>query len=267
MMSTHRLTDHVALVVGGGTGIGRAVALALSADGAALAVCGRRATPLERVVAEIEQAGGVAIAVPGDALDPAERGIVVAETVERLGAIDVLIVSTVGPPPTRNSWLEWSDDDWRAEVETGALACHTLAQLVAPGMVERRRGRIVFIGSVLGSLGVDPLLYRTESAPDGVSAVAYHAAKGAITATARALACALASDGVTVNVVSPGMIDTAGVASLLPPEVRLRIESRTPAGRLGLPEEVAAATAFLASPAAAFINGQDLIVDGGWSAW
>ena len=128
-------------------------------------------------------------------------------------------------------------------------------------------GRIVFVGSVLGALGVDPLLYKTADAPEGVSAVHYHAAKGAIAATARALACALAPSGVTVNVVSPGMIDTEGVAALLPNEIRLRIEARTPSGRLGTPEEVAAATVFLVSPQASFITGHDLVVDGGWSAW
>jgi NAD(P)-dependent dehydrogenase (short-subunit alcohol dehydrogenase family) len=128
-------------------------------------------------------------------------------------------------------------------------------------------GRIIFIGSVLGTLGIDPYVYRTPETPEGMTAVPYHAAKGAIIATARALACALAPSGVTVNVVSPGMVDTEGVAALLPAEIRTRIQERTPMGRLGTPGEIAAAVAFLASREAGFVTGHDLIVDGGWSAW
>lgn len=261
------LNDRTALVVGGGTGIGRAIALALAQAGATVAVSGRRSEPLNEVAGRIANIGARAIPVPADARDSTARRSMV-ETVEReVGVIDVLVVSTVGPPPEQPTWLDWSDDDWRAEVEVGALAAFALSQLTVPRMVERRHGRIVLIGSIAGTLGIDPLLYRTDDEPHGMSAIPYHAAKGAMLATARALACEVGRSGVTVNVVSPGMIETEGVGSLLPAEVRERMTRLTPAGRLGTPEEVAAAVVFLAGPDAGFITGHELVVDGGWSAW
>jgi 3-oxoacyl-[acyl-carrier protein] reductase len=261
------LQDQVALVVGGGTGIGRAIALALAEAGASVAVAGRRPDPLQEVAGRIAADGGRSLAVPADVLEPARRAGIVAAVERGLGPVDVLVMSTARPPSDETSWLEWTDEHWRAEVEVAALAGFALTQLIAPGMARRRRGRIVFIGSVLGGLGVDPSLYRSEAAPEGVSAIPYHAAKGATIATARALACLVARDGVTVNVVSPGMIDTEGVSSLMPAEVRARMERLTPAGRLGAPADVAAAVLFLASAGAGFVTGHELVVDGGWSAW
>jgi NAD(P)-dependent dehydrogenase (short-subunit alcohol dehydrogenase family) len=256
----------VALVVGAGTGIGRAAALAL-ADRNRMALAGRRREPLEAVAGEIRKRGQDALAVPTDVLDREARTELVAAVIRQWGRIDVLVVSTGAPVPTCASWLEWSEAAWREEVEVGALSAFALAQLVVPGMAQRGHGRLVLIGSVLGEIGVDPLLYRTDAEPAGVSAVPYHAGKGAILATARALAGVVGGDGVTVNVVSPGMIDTEAVSSLLAAEVRDRIEARTPVGRLGRPEEVGAAVAFLAADEAGFITGQQLVVDGGWSAW
>jgi gluconate 5-dehydrogenase len=120
---------------------------------------------------------------------------------------------------------------------------------------------------VLGSLGMDAALYRTATAPEGVSDIPYHAAKGAVLATSRALACTLGRHGVTVNVISPGMVATEAMAGLVPDEVRSRLEERTPLGRMAAPSEIAGAALFLASEAGSFVTGHDLVVDGGWSAW
>ena len=262
----YSLRDRVALVTGGGTGIGRATALALADAGASVAICGRRREPLESAAGELHERGCAVHARPTDVTDDAERRALIEAVENELGEIDIL-VSNAGHSTEIASWLEWSLDDWQAELDVSALAAFTLAQLVAPGMCRRRHGRLIFVASVYGSLGTDPHLYAGDHAPEGISSVPYHAGKGAIITQARALACVLARHDVTVNSISPGMIETEGVSFFLPDNVRKVLVERTPARRLGTVDDVAAAIVFLASDAASFVTGHDLVVDGGWSAW
>jgi gluconate 5-dehydrogenase len=261
------LSGRVALVSGGGTGIGRAIALELARAGAAVAICGRRSDPLAATIAEVRSEGGMGIDCAGDVTVEAARRAVVAKTEGELGPIDILIANAALTDPTESAWEGASAAEWLRQLDVGAHSGYALAQLVGPGMCARRHGRIVFIGSVLGSLGIDPALYRTAAAPAGVSDIPYHAAKGAVLATSRALACALGRHGVTVNVISPGMVATEAMAGLVPDDVRSRLEERTPLGRMAAPSEIAGAALFLASEAGSFVTGHDLVVDGGWSAW
>lgn len=266
-MTAFTLSGRVALVSGGGTGIGRAIALELARAGAAVAICGRRSEPLAATIADVRGEGGAGIECAGDITVKATRRAVVARTESELGPIDILIANAALTDPTEFSWEAASAAEWLRQLDVGAHSGYALAQLVGPGMCARRHGRIVFIGSVLGSLGIDPALYRTATAPEGMSDIPYHAAKGAVLATSRALACKLGRHGVTVNVISPGMVATEAMAGFVPDEVRSRLEERTPLGRMAAPSEIAGAALFLASEAGSFVTGHDLVVDGGWSAW
>ena len=140
---------------------------------------------------------------------------------------------------------------------TSTLVC---AQAGARAMMPARQGAIITVGSIHATLGSDPQLYGPEFKRSSQS---YHAAKGAILNLTRALACELAQHGLNVNCISPGQIPKPGID----PITRERFTAQVPLGRLGLPTDLNGAVALFASPAGRWITGQNLIVDGGWSAW
>lgn len=245
-----RTGNKVALVTGASRGIGRATALALARDGMDVAVNYRVArAAAEEVVAEIHAMGRRATAIQADVGEGDEARRLVAETVGRLGGLDVL-VSNAGVLE-KAAVLDVTEDSWdriyRVNVKGGFLC----AQAAARHMVAAGAGRIVFVASS-AALMAEPHL------------VAYASAKGAVVSLARAMALELAVHNITVNVVLPGTTLT-GMASTstASPEALQRVLSRYPLGRLGRPEDTAAAIAFLASEEASWITGQTLVVDGG----
>lgn len=238
------LTDRVALVTGASRGIGAAIALGLAVAGAHVAVgCGRRRDQATEIADKIQGLGRRATVVAGDMADPDVPKRLVAETAERLGPVDVLVANAgIGP---RADLADVDGPAWDQAMAVNLRAPFLLAQAVVPGMRDRRFGRIVFISSVAAFTG-------------GILSPQYTASKAGLIGLANFLAKALAADGVTVNTVAPGLIETDMIAE---DPRRDDIGGLVPLGRLGRPEEVADIVAAVA--ANAFMTAQTVSVDGG----
>jgi NAD(P)-dependent dehydrogenase (short-subunit alcohol dehydrogenase family) len=259
--------NRVAVVTGAGSGIGRAIALDLSQAGCPVAILGRRSAALDET-AGLLPAGARCLALPADVTLADHRAEAVAAVLARFSRIDILVnnagVSAIEP------LLSASEAEWRRVMATNVEAAFFMAQAVLPGMRAQGRGRIVNIGSVYGALALNPAHYDSfgdTGAAGPRRQPAYHTSKGAVLNLTRDLAAAVARWGVTVNAVSPGMVMTEQSEGLLSPEVERRLSEMTPVGRFGRPAEIAHAVRFLASDEAAFITGEELRVDGGWSIW
>jgi len=243
----------VALVTGGARGIGRAIALALAADGRAVAVGDLLVPEAEAVAAEIRDAGAQAVGVALDVTDTTGVGVALELITAELGAVDVL-VNNAGWDELR-PFVDTDEAFWDRVIDINFKGCLRTTHAVLPGMIERGWGRVVSIGSDAGRVG---------SSLESV----YAGAKGAIIAFMKTIARETARHGVTANAVCPGPTDTPMLGQIVSaaPDAQKVIEAMTravPMKRLGTPEEVAAAVAFLASEDAGFITGQTLSVSGG----
>ncbi|MER5355320.1 SDR family oxidoreductase [Kitasatospora sp. NPDC002551] len=253
--STTRFAGKSVLVTGGGSGIGRAVALAFAREGARVAVAGRTASALAETVALVRQEGGTAVALTGSVSDAADAARLVRETVEQLGGLDVA-VNNAGVLGGIGRTADVADEEWQRVIDinlngTRHAMKHQIAHLRAHG-----GGAIVNISSNLGTH------LRVENLG------AYAVSKAAVATLTRAAARDHIAEGVRINLVSPGPIDTT--MSSQPGESAAdkadRMKGGVPAGRAGAVEEVAAAVLHLASEESAFTVGADLVLDGGITA-
>jgi 3-oxoacyl-[acyl-carrier protein] reductase len=241
-----RMDGRVALVTGASRGIGRAVALALAARGAVV-VAAAREDHAAAVVDEIAGQGGRAEAVSVDVTDAAAVAAVADAVLERLGRIDVL-VNNAGI--TRDQLvLRMKRADWDAVLATNLTGAFICVQAVLKPMIKQRSGRIINITSVVGQSG-------------NAGQANYAASKAGLIGMTKALALEVASRGITVNAVAPGLIDT-DMTRAISGGAHGDWADRIPLGRLGTAGDVAAAVAFLASDEAAYITGQVLAVNGG----
>jgi len=238
----------VVLVTGSSRGLGKAMAEEFGRNGYRVAVHFVSSEgPARAVVDAIRTAGGEAEAFGADVADAAACQALVKAVVERFGALDVL-VNNAGI--TRDTLaLRMKDDDWRAVLDTNLSSAFYLARAALRGMLRAGFGRIVNISSVVGIRG-------------NVGQANYVTAKAGLIGLTKALAREYASKGITVNTVAPGFI-ASDMTDALPAELREAYLREIPAGRFGTPEDVARVVAFLASDAAAYVNGQTLAVDGG----
>jgi 2-hydroxycyclohexanecarboxyl-CoA dehydrogenase len=242
------MTERVALVTGGARGIGRAIALALADDGRRVAVGD---VLVEEAAKTAEEIGGDALALPLDVTDSGSVAAAVERAANELGAIDVL-VNNAGWDEAR-PFIETDEAFWDRVIEINFKGGLRVTRAVLPGMVERHWGRVVNISSDAGRVG---------SSLESV----YSGAKGAVIAFTKTIAREVARSGVTANVVCPGPTRTAFLERIVGEGGEQLVESLTravPMRRLGEPEDVAAAVAFLASDAAGYITGQTLSVSGG----
>ncbi len=243
-----QLDGAVCLVTGGSRGIGRAVAVALAAAGGRVLIGYRaRAEAAQAVADEITAAGGTAWIHPADVSRRAEADALVAAAVERGGRLDVL-VNNAGI--TRDTLLlRMQDDAWRDVLAADLDGAFFCLRAAAKAMLRQRRGRIVNIASVAGLVG-------------NPGQANYSAAKAGLIGLTRTAAAELAGRQITVNAVAPGWIETEMTAAT-PQGARQAVLGRVPLGRAGTPEDVAGAVLYLVSPAAAYVTGTVLVVDGG----
>lgn len=236
------LTGRRALVTGATGGIGRAIAAALREQGAALALSGTREEVLREAAAELD-----GVPLPCNLADREAAQNLPARAQEALGGLDIL-VNNAGI--TRDGLaLRMSDEDWDRVLEVNLGACFRLARGALRMMMRQRWGRIISISSVVGHTG-------------NPGQANYAAAKAGLAGMTRSLALEVASRGITVNAVAPGLVESAMTARLQGAQ-RDAMLSRVPAGRIGEPRDVAAAVAYLASDEAAYVTGETVHVNGG----
>jgi 2-hydroxycyclohexanecarboxyl-CoA dehydrogenase len=245
-----KLDGRNALVTGAGRGIGRAIALALARDGAQVAVADLEGANAERVRAEAASLGPRAIAIQVDLTRRREVEAMVGRAVSELGSVDIL-VNNAGWDKVE-PFLESDEDTWDKIIALNFKALLYTCRAAVPGMVERGGGRVVNIASDAGRGG-------------SFGQAVYSGTKGAVIAFSKTLARELARHKVGVNVVCPGLTETQLLQDCREqmPKVMDAVTRAIPWGRVGTPEEVAEAVAFLASPAAEYITGQTLSVSGG----
>ncbi len=237
------------IVTGGGTGLGRAMVLALARAGADVALAARRAEPLEKTAEEVRKLGRRVLALPTDVTKSSQIAKMVQQTLDEFGKIDVLINNaglsgTHGPKPI---W-EISDEEWQAGVELNLSSAFYCSRAVAKHMVERGQGKIINIGSGYGMRG-------------GRDNYIYTSAKGGMVQLTRTLAISLGRYGITCNCMLPGFIPTEG-SSAIPRETQPSAKF-IPVGFLGRVEDVAPVAVFMASSASDYMNGEFFAVDGG----
>jgi NAD(P)-dependent dehydrogenase (short-subunit alcohol dehydrogenase family) len=248
------LSGKVAIVTGGGSGIGRQMAEGLAEAGSNLVLCARKAERCEQAAGELEQLGVRTLGLACDVRDPGQVEAVVRRTREELGGVDVLVnnAGTVWGAPPEDMPLE----GWQKVVDVNLTGVFLFSQAAGRVMIERGGGAIVNIASVSGLHGAPAEVVNT---------VVYHATKGGVIAFTRDLAWKWARHGIRVNAIAPGWFPS-DMSSFVLDRQGEELARRIPLGRFGGPDELKGAVVFLASAASSYVTGHTLVVDGGQSA-
>lgn len=253
------LEDRVAVVTGGGRGIGRGIALAYAAEGADVVLGARSVDAMEAVASEIRSAGREALVVPTDLTDRGAPDALAGQTLERFGRCDVLVNNSGIGGPTTPLW-EVDPKDWEETLAVNVTGVFLCCRAFLPSMIERGSGNIINIGSITGKR---PLLNRSP----------YATSKLALVGLTRTLATEAGPHGIRVNLISPGAVEgeriewviekQAEAQGVSPEEVREQLTNLSPLRRFVAADEIAAAAVFLASDASGAITGEDMNVNTG----
>ena len=242
----------VALVTGGGTGIGRAVALDLARCGADVVICGRRPEPLEKTAAEIEALGSRALAVPADIRDEAQVHRLVDRALDRFGRIDTLVNNAGGQFAAPAEQI--TSKGWRAVHRLAVDATWAVTREVAVrAMIPQRSGAIFFM-AFSPRRGIASMVHASS-------------ARAALENLAAGLSLEWSRFGIRTICIAPGTIATEGMEENYPEEARAQWAAAVPLGRFGTAEEVSGVISFLASPAGSYVTGTTIVIDGGADAW
>ena len=247
-----RLDGRVAVVTGASKGLGEAIALALAGAGARLALVARDAGQLEHAAAALREGGAVAEPFAADVRDESQVAALAAAVEARFGGVHILVNSA--GVNVRKNLTDFTLEEWRRVVDTNLTGVFLMCRAFLPLMKSHGYGRVLNLTSIMSHIA---LAQRT----------AYCASKAGLVGLTRALALEVASQGITVNGISPGPFETEMNTPLLAdPEVNRFFTSRIPLGRWGKPEEVGKLALYLCSEEAGFITGTDVLIDGGWCA-
>jgi 2-dehydro-3-deoxy-D-gluconate 5-dehydrogenase len=251
ILDNFRIDGKVALVTGGSKGIGGAIALALAEAGADVAVVSRQGNP--EIEKAIGKTGKKVFHYPANLTQRQETRGVLPAILQEMGDLDILI-NNAGMCP-RAPVLDFSEEDWDATLEINLTAAFILSQAAARVMIKKKSGKIINVASILSFQG-------------GINIPAYTATKHGLAGLTKACSNAWGGEGINVNAIAPGYLKTDLTKALQEDKERSAvIQKRTPAGRWGIPNDIAGAAVFLASPASDFMHGAVIPIDGGWLGW
>ncbi len=245
------LTGRTAVVVGGTTGIGRAIALGLADAGADVVATGRHQNTVDEVSAAIERRGRRTLRHPADVGDSASLASLRDACLNAFGTVDI-VVAAAGITK-RTPTIDLDEAEWNRILDTNVTGMFRTYQAFAPSMIARGSGRLISIGSIASFVGLHEV-------------AAYTASKAAVAGLTRSLAVEWAPHGITVNAIAPGVFETDLNRELLKGARGAEFKTRTPMGRFGRIEELAGTAVYLASDATSFVTGQLIAVDGGFLA-
>lgn len=245
-----RLNDKVAIITGGGTGIGKGIATMFALEGAQVTVAGRRLEPLAETVGEIKKNGSDALAVTCDVSKASEFQKLVDQTVSRFGSVDILVNNAGVYIP--HDVMNMTEEEWDQVMAVDLKGVWFGVKAVLPHMLKKGSGKVINISSIAGLIGIE-------------QSAAYCAAKGAVVNLTREMALDYAPKNIQVNGIAPGLIETDMTKFVTGDKEALKsFLTKIPSGRAGVPEDIAYAAVYLASSESDYMIGQTLVIDGGF---